>query len=45
LVLMRETWRMVEGDYDDVECTTEESMMSKVVAQLLKPLIQRRQNC
>jgi hypothetical protein len=30
---------MVEGDYDDVEHVTEESMMPKVVVQLLKPLI------
>jgi hypothetical protein len=27
---------MVEGDYDDVELVTEESMMAKVVAQLLE---------
>jgi hypothetical protein len=30
---------MVEGDYDDVELMMEESMMPKVVAQLLEPLI------
>jgi hypothetical protein len=27
---------MIEGDYDDVELMTEESMMPKVVAQLLE---------
>jgi hypothetical protein len=36
---MRETWCMVKGDYNDVELVTEESMMLKVVAQLLEPLI------
>jgi hypothetical protein len=30
---------MVEGDYDDVDLMMEESMMPKVVAQLLKPSI------
>jgi hypothetical protein len=30
---------MVEGDYDDVELMMEESMMPKVVAQLLEPSI------
>jgi hypothetical protein len=43
LVLMRETWRMVEGDYDDVKLATEGSMMLKVMALLLKPLLWRRQ--
>jgi hypothetical protein len=36
---------MVEGDYDDVERAIEGSMTLKVVAQLLKPLIQQRQKC
>jgi hypothetical protein len=36
---MRETWCMVEGDYDDVELMMEESMMPKVVAQRLEPSI------
>jgi hypothetical protein len=31
---MRETWRMVEGEFDDVELVTEELMMPKVLAQL-----------
>jgi hypothetical protein len=43
LVLMRETWRMVEGDYDDVKLATEGSMMLKVMALLLKPVLWRRQ--
>jgi hypothetical protein len=30
---------MDEGDYNDVELMTEESMMLKVVAQLLEPSI------
>jgi hypothetical protein len=34
---MKETWSMVEEDCDDVELVTEESMMLKVVAQLLEP--------
>jgi hypothetical protein len=42
LVLMRETCHMVKGDSNDVKLTTEELMMMKVVAQLLKPLIQQR---
>jgi hypothetical protein len=29
---MRETWRIVEGNYDDVELTMEGSMMPKMVA-------------
>jgi hypothetical protein len=36
---MRETWCMVEGDYDDVELMMEVLMMPKVVAQLLEPSI------
>jgi hypothetical protein len=39
---MRETLCMVEGDYDDVELATEGSMTLKVMALLLKPLLQRR---
>jgi hypothetical protein len=35
-MFMRETWHMVEGDYDDVELVTEGSMTPKVAAQLLK---------
>jgi hypothetical protein len=42
MALMRETWHMIEGVCNNVELVTEESMMSKVVAQLLKPLIWRR---
>jgi hypothetical protein len=34
---------MVEGDYDDVELAAEGSMTLKVMALLLKPLLQRRQ--
>jgi hypothetical protein len=40
---MRETWCMVEGDYDDVELMMERSMMLKVMTLLLKLLLQRRQ--
>jgi hypothetical protein len=39
---MRETWHMVEGDYDDVVLTMQGSMTLKVLALLLKPLMQRR---
>jgi hypothetical protein len=42
LVLMRETWLVVEGDYDDVELVMEGLMMLKVLALLLKPLLQWR---
>jgi hypothetical protein len=34
LVHMRETWRMVGGEFDDVELVTKELMMPKVLAQL-----------
>jgi hypothetical protein len=39
---MRETWHMVEGDYDDVELAAEGSLMRKVMALLLKLLLRRR---
>jgi hypothetical protein len=42
LVLMRETWRMVEGGYDDVEVATEGLMSLKVMALLLKSLLWQR---
>jgi hypothetical protein len=31
---MRETWRMVGGEFDDVELVMKELMMPKVLAQL-----------
>jgi hypothetical protein len=40
LVLMREASHMVERDFDGAECMTEaKSVMSKVAAVLLKPLL------